>query len=161
METMYRISFKNGDLCFEIESTDLKWMKEKEKYYLQLLKGAPAKRMEKIARPASPSSTISLPPQITLNEFYRKYIRTIKSRPSIAVFFLYYLQKFRKKDKILTSDVVKCFKDIAYPNWNKLNITHILASAKRRALVNYVNKIWSLTTTGEDYVLNHISGKAK
>jgi predicted metal-dependent hydrolase len=103
----------------------------------------------------------SVLPQMTLNEFYRKYVHKIKSRPTIAVFLLYYLERMRKKDKIQTADVLSCFKEIHYPNWNNLNMTDILTSAKRRALVNYVNKLWSLTTTGEDYVLNMVSGKSK
>ncbi len=106
-------------------------------------------------------ATKSVPPKMTLNEFYRHYVHKIKSRPTIAVYLLYYLQKIRKKDIIKTADVLNCFRDIAYPNWSKLNMTDILTSAKRRALVNYVNKLWSLTSTGEDYVLNAISGKTK
>jgi hypothetical protein len=79
----------------------------------------------------------------------------------MSVFFIYYLQKIRKKDRIKTADVAQCFKDISYPNWNNINVTDTLASAKKRALLNYVNKLWSLTTTGEDYILNTIAGKAK
>jgi len=107
------------------------------------------------------TSTRGVAPKMTLNEFYRKYVHKIKSRPTIAVFLLYYLQKIQKKDRIKTGDVTNSFKEIAYPNWNALNMTDILTSAKRRAFVNYVNKLWSLTTTGEDYILNAMSGKTK
>ena len=103
----------------------------------------------------------TIPAQTTLHEFYRTYVHKIKSRPTMSVFFIYYLQKIRKKDRIKTADVAQCFKDISYPNWNNINVTDTLASAKKRALLNYVNKLWSLTTTGEDYVLNTIAGKAK
>lgn len=154
MEKNYRISFKIGQSSFEIESTDLKWLESKEKDYFQRLIGHGPKQMPQ----AQPTG---LPPQLSLNEFYQKYVKKIKSRPSTAVFFIYYLQKMRKKETIRTADVTNCFKEIGYPNWNKINMTEVLSSAKRRALVNYVNKLWSLTATGEDYVLNVITGKAK
>ena len=161
MEHNYKISFKIGNASFEIESTDINWLKSKEKDYLKILT---AKAVEQV--PLKKTATLAVqspavPPKMTLNEFYRKYALTIKSRPTTAVFLIYYLQKVMKKDKIITSDVTKCFRDISYPNWNKLNMTDILKSAKRRALVNYVNKLWSLTTTGEDYVFNTIAGKKK
>lgn len=150
-----------GEVSFEIESTDVKWLEKKEKDYLQkLLIEAPKHRHKPQEEIVKPEETIP-PPEMTLNEFYRKYVQKIRPRPSIAVFFVYYLQRMCKKDKIITADVMKCFKDISYPNWNKLNVTDILNMAKRRALVNYVNKLWSLTTTGEDFVLNIVAGKTK
>ncbi len=160
MEQNYRIKVKIENTSFEIESTDLKWLEKKERDYIQKFYSKSSKhdthdtKGEKIDKP-------QVPPQMSLNEFYRKYVHTIKSRPTIAAYMVFYLQKIKKKDKIKTGDIVNCFKNIAYPNWNKLNITDILASCKRRALVNYVNKLWSLTTTGEDYVLNAITGKTK
>jgi len=136
-------------------------LESKEKDYFQKLLSEATKHRHKPQEESTESEETLPPPEMTLNEFYRKYVQKIKSRPSIAVFFVYYLQKMCKKDKIITADVMKCFKDILYPNWNKLNFTDILNSAKRRALVNYVHKLWSLTTTGEDYVLNSVTGKTK
>jgi hypothetical protein len=161
MKNNYRISIKIGDVDFEIESTNVKWVEAKEKAFLQKMgKKQIGDAVE--SRDASRESTMAeMPPQITLNEFYRKYVHKIKSRPTIAVLLLYYLEKIQKKDKIKTGDVANCFRDIHYPNWNKLNMTYILTNAKHRALVNYVNKLWSLTTTGEDFVLNMLSGKSK
>jgi hypothetical protein len=161
MEHNYKISFKIGESEFEIESTDLKWLEGKEKEYLRKLQSKPPIDYKKDEKTELTAKSRVVPPKMTLNEFYRKYVHNIKSRPTIAVYMVYYLQKIRKKDKIRTGDVANCFKEIAYPNWNKLNMTDILSSCKRRALVNYVNKHWSLTTTGEDFVLNAITGKTK
>lgn len=161
MEQNYRISFKIGESSFEIESTDLKWLESKEKDYFQrLVSEAPKHRAESQAELA-PAPIGVLPPGITLVEFYRRYVQKLKSRVSIAVFFIYYLQKLKKKDKIKSADVTHCFKEIGYPNWNKINMADTLKGAKHRALLNCVNKLWSLTTTGEDYVFNSITGKAK
>ena len=166
MEHTYRISFKIGDSSFEIESTDLQWLKKKEKEYFQKLHTEFPKHKEKLQREGAekPGATISrdLPtPDVTINEFFRRYIgqRQIKSRTTIAVFFIYYLQKVLKKGGINTGDVSDCFRHVSYPNWNKLNVTDILRRARSRALVNYFNNLWSLTTTGEDFVLNTITGK--
>ena len=161
MEHNYRISFKMGDRGFEIESTNLQWIKNKEKEYLQKVEGKKSRATEEVEPLPESHTELRISPTITLNEFHRKYVYKIKSRPTIAVFLLYYLDKIKKKDKIKTADLANCFKEIHYPNWNHLNFTDILISAKRRALVNYVNKLWSLTTTGEDFVLNMVSGKAK
>ena len=161
MEKNYRISFKIGNTGFDLESTDEKWIEKKEKIYLQKTIGRTGEEpVDDLGSKERPTTT-GIQGKITLIEFYRKYVHKIKSRPTVTVFLLYYLEKIRKKDKIRTVDVTNCFKDIGYPNWNKLNVTDILISAKRRALVNYVNKIWSLTTTGEDFVLNMLSGKSK
>jgi hypothetical protein len=104
---------------------------------------------------------VSISPSISVNEFYRQYVKEnkITSRPDIAVFMVYFLEKILKKDEITTGDIAKCFGDISYPNFNKLNMTDILNQGKRKALLNYVNNLWKLTLTGEDFVLNAISGK--
>ena len=162
MEHNYRISFKIGDSSFEIESTDLNWLESKEKEYFQKILAEVSKHRE-APKHRLESQTEKIPtPETTLQEFYRQYIqKQVKSRPNIAVFFVYYLQKVMKEDTIKSSDILNCFKKISYPNYNKLNMTAILNNGKRRALINYVNKLWSLTTTGEDYVLNTITGKEK
>lgn len=166
MEHNYRLMFKVGDLSFEIESTDLTWLKAKEKEYLKKLSTELPKHKEKLQREVAESAkrpvSHDLPtPSMSINEFYKKYIgqKQIKSRTTIAVFFVYYLQNVSKKDEINTSDISNCFKQVSYPNWNKLNVTDILSRAKRQALLNCVNKLWSLTSTGEDFVLNTITGK--
>lgn len=163
MEHNYRISVKFGEPGFEIESTNLEWLEKKEQEYFQKFESRHPKKIRNVGVETEEKSSVTIsqpfPPELTVNEFYRKYVHTIRSRPVIGVFLIYYLQRILKKEDIKTTDVQQCFKDVAYPNWNKLNVTDILARAKRRALVNYVNKLWSLTTTGEDYVLNAISGK--
>jgi len=161
MEQNYRISFKIGDSSFEIESSDANWLEKKEKEFFQkLLNRAPKRKGEAKDEEAEETETL-ITPEITLNEFYHKYVKKFKTRTNIAVMLVYYLQKVMKKDKIKSTDVANCFRDIAYPNWNKLNMTDVLSRSRHRALLNYVNKLWSLTTTGEDFVLNTISGKTK
>ena len=161
MEDNYRISVKIGGASFEIETTDLKWLEKKEKDYLKKLSDKSVKRAPEDQGEEVESRRPDVLPQMNLNEFYREYVQKVKSRVTIAVYFVYYLHKILKKDKIKTADVTKCFQEIGYPNWNSINMTDTLTSAKRRALVNYVNKLWSLTTTGEDYVFNAITGKKK
>jgi hypothetical protein len=165
MEQNYRISFQVGETKFEIESTDKEWLEKKEKEYLgQILEKEKMRtdaKMEERFTEKSSMQSLSIPQHLTINEFYQKYIRgkKITSRPNIAVFFVYYLQKILRKETIKTQDVVQCFADISYPNYNKLNVTDILYQGKRKALLNYVNNIWSLTLTGEDFVLNEITSK--
>jgi hypothetical protein len=165
MEHNYRILIKFGEPSFEIESTDIDWLTKKEKEYFQKFEHQRPKKDRNVEVEGEGKYSVpmpkSFPPDLSINEFYRKYVHKINSRPIIGVFFIYYLQRIIKKDEINTTDVQQCFKDVAYPNWNKLNVIDILANAKRRALVNYVNKLWSLTTTGEDHVLNTISGNIK
>lgn len=165
MEHTYRISFKIGDSSFEIESTDLKWLESKEKDYIKKLdtQASKFKSEAQISAPSPkrPSSRDIVTLDMSLNEFFRSYIRErkITSRTTIVVFFVYYLERVLKKDEINMADVRQCFKDASYPNWNKLNVTDILRRARRRALLNHVNNLWSLTTTGEDFVLNSLTGK--
>lgn len=161
MEKNYRISFKIGQISFEAESSDARWVERKEKEYFRKLVGREPKGGIKPEPPPLKIQSGAVPPKVNLTEFYRKYVQKVKRRPDIAVFFVYYLQSVKKKDNVRSSDVLHCFRDIGYPNWNKLNVTDILRRGKRRALLNCVNRLWSLTTTGEDYVLNTISGKAR
>jgi hypothetical protein len=168
MEHTYRISFKIGEQSFEIESTNLKWLERKEKDYFKRLRGGTTKdaREGKVETAVAPKRVLARDmevPDLSINEFFRKYIRQrqITSRTTIGVFFVYYLQRVLKNQEIKTSDVSECFKHVSYPNYNKLNMTDILRRAKRRALLNYVNNLWTLTTTGEDFVYNTIAGKEK
>jgi hypothetical protein len=158
MEQRYRIAFRSGDSSFEIETTDPKWLEKKEKEYLErLAAGKGRKRPQEAIEAGREVPT----PDVSINEFFRKYIgqKHAKSRTNIAVFFVYYLEKVMKKGEITTGDVGDCFKQVSYPNWNKINFTDILRRARRRAFLNCVNRLWSLTTTGEDFVLNAITGK--
>ncbi len=160
MSENYRISFQVGDFKFEIESTDKEWVESKEKEYLERIiqKGKTISSKKETTKPVKENT---IPPNITINEFYKNYIKAnnITSRPNIAVLFVYYLQKVIKQNEIKTQDVTKCFGDIQYPNYNNINITDILRRGKKRALLNYVNDLWSLTMTGEDFILNSITSE--
>ncbi|MGH7595660.1 MAG: hypothetical protein ACREOI_04875 [bacterium] len=160
MEHKYRVSFRIGDASFDLESTDLTWLETKEKDYVAKL-WEKAGHLIKSTQHNDHPKTAFLPQNLTINEFYKKYIKTnkITARPDIAVFFVYYLEKILKKEIIKTADVVQCFADVSYPNYSKFDIGDILNEAKRKALLNYVNNNWLLTITGEVYVLNNITGE--
>jgi hypothetical protein len=158
MDQTYRISYHRADSGFDIESTDKEWLEEKEKDYLARLNAIPSQPISSSIESESEKRTV-LPQNLTINEFYRNVVKVnnVTSRPEMAVFFIYYLEKVLKKETIKTADVVQCFADISYPGYNKLNLTDILSKAKQKALLNYVNSLWSLTITGEDYVVNAIT----
>ena len=162
MDQKYKIVLKFEGVGFEVESTDKEWVENKEKEYLEKFYSnkIPAKGEIKSSHLVVSKETQG---DVNINEFYRKYIKAnkISSRPDIAVFFAYYLQKIRKSSEIKSGDISDCFKDISYPNWNTLNYTDILNQGKRRGFLNYVNKNWSLTLTGEDFVMNTFSGSAE
>ncbi len=159
----YRIKFSIGENNFEIESDDQKWLELKEKEYLErVLSSESQKRKLPEGTGITKKKEGAIPSNLTVQEFYHQYMKPnkITNRPNIAVFFVYYLIKIQKKsDGIKTADIAKLFGDISYPNYNKINKTDILSSAKRRALLNLVNKNWTLTLTGEDFVINLITGK--
>ncbi|MBW7843804.1 MAG: hypothetical protein H3C40_13870 [Ignavibacterium sp.] len=158
MADNYKISFTKGNTSFIIESTDKEWIELKEKEYLSKIAHTPVHT--KVSEEEKQPSPVAVPQNLTINEFYKNYIKPnkITSRPDIAVFFIYYLEKILKKDTIRTGDVTQCFADVSYPNYNKLNMADILSQSRKKALLNNVNNLWSLTITGEDYVLNIISG---
>jgi hypothetical protein len=119
MEQNYRISFQVGDAKFEIESTDQEWIEKKEKQYLEKIFESAKKGREPKGMQILPKEEIrgtAIPQNLTINEFYQKYIKgkKVTSRPNIAVFFVYYLQKILKRDNIKTQDVTQCFADISY-----------------------------------------------
>jgi len=159
MEHTYRISVRIGDSSFELESTDREWLESKEKEYLSSFKEQPSR----ITSRRTETDQLVLPQNLTINEFYKRYIKSnnITARSDIAVFFIYYLQNILKRDSIKTSDIVQCFADVSYPNYNKLNMTDILNQGKRKALLNNVNNLWSLTITGEDFIINTMTGAPK
>jgi hypothetical protein len=158
MDHMYRIAYHLGDSGFDIESTDKSWLDEKEKEYLAMLNAIPSRPLSNLIESGDQKRTV-LPQNLTINEFYRNIVKAnnITSRPEMAVFFVYYLEKVLKKESTKTADVTQCFADISYPGYNKLNVADILSKAKQKALLNYVNSLWSLTITGEDYIVNAIT----
>lgn len=163
MEQKYRISIQLGDVKLELESTDQSWVESKEAEYLKNILERARERPILARESAVVERTPPVSGGLTINEFYQKYIKgkMVKSRPDIAVFFVYYLQKIQGKDEIKTEDVTQCFADISYPNYNKINMTDVLRRTKKRALLNYVNNLWTLTLTGEDYVLNVMASEGE
>lgn len=159
MEHKYRIAVKGRDTSFELESTDREWLEKKEKEYLEKFGAS----QQAAFAPMTKDEAIALPQNLTINEYYKKYIKAnnITARPDIAVFFVYYMQKILKRDALKTGDISQCFADVSYPNYNKLNFTDILNQARKKALLNSVNNLWTLTITGEDFVLNLMTGAGK
>lgn len=162
MDNTFRIAFHSGDTSFEIESTDKSWVEEKEKQYLSRLTEAHLSKPKPhpAVQESKPSPATG---NVTINEFYRKYVKgnNITKRPDIAVLFVYFLQRIQKAESIKSGDVARCFADVGYPNYNKLNVTDILNQGKKKALLNYVNNLWSLTITGEDFVVNLLTSDTK
>jgi hypothetical protein len=150
MEHEYRISFHRDNVGFEIETTDLDWFER--------VVASPA-----VAEVPARETTQMVPQNLTINEFFKKYIKpnNISSRADIVVFFVYFLQKVLKREALKTADVAQCFADVSYPNYSKLNVTDILHQARRRGLLNNVNSLWSLTITGEDFVLGVLTSEPK
>jgi len=162
MEQKYKIVLNFGDVGFEVESTDKEWVETKEKEYFEKFYTSKA-LTKKETKSISSVEPKGIQGDVNINEFYNKYIKAnkVNSRPDIAVFFVYYLQKIQKTSEIRSGDISNCFKDISYPSWNSLNYTDILNQGKRRGFLNYVNKNWSLTLTGEDFVMNMLSGSVE
>jgi hypothetical protein len=163
MEKYFKISYKIGNAGFELESSEKDWIEIKEKEYLEKLSHQKISitASEGYVKSSKPMDSSKISESITVNEFYREYMKKLDltSRQLIALFFVYYLEKIQKKTDIKSSDVITCFREIAYPNYSNLNMTDILHQAKRKAFLNNVNNYWSLTITGEDYVLNMLSGE--
>jgi len=151
-----------GKDSIEISSHDKKWVEEKIDEFKHVIDHFKKYHEISLTQPIKDEPTTSPKKSITsnmpINEFYRKYIHSkIKSRPDIATFFIYYLTKVENKNNVSMGEVKDVFKEVQYPNWNKLNITDILNNAKKKALLNSVNGQWSLTISGEDFILNSIS----
>lgn len=160
MDQKYRISFHTGNTGFDVESTDLEWLEKKEKEYLEKVLAIPERVTTQIQ---AQENVLLLPQNLTINEFFKRYIKknNISSRPDVAVFFVYYLQRILKKDAIKTADVAQCFADVSYPSLAKINFADALNQAKKKALLNNVNAFWSLTITGEDFVVNTMTDENK
>lgn len=96
--------------------------------------------------------------KISINEFYKNYISgKITSRPEIVTFFVYYLSKSTDKKEFAPAEIKDLFKQVGYPNWNGINISDTLSQSKKRAFLNNYNSLWSLSMTGEDFVLNKLA----
>jgi hypothetical protein len=127
VEQQYKIALKLNDFGFELESTDKKWVEDKEKEYLERFCSHESKKGK-----ASKTEELTIPKEtmvnLSINEFYKKYVKAsnITSRPDIAVFFVYYLQKIQKTIEIKSGNITECFKDISYPGYNTINYTDIL-----------------------------------
>lgn len=161
----FKLAFSFEGKKIVISSHDQSWVEKKEKEYkeeitkiLSSIISEPEKvdftnlnRQEKNIQDINPS--------ISVNEFYRTFLHETKitSRPEIATFFVYYLVRIKKQEEISPNDIKICFKDSGYPGWNKINISDVLSKAKKKAFLNFHNNQWSLTITGEDYVLNSMS----
>jgi hypothetical protein len=158
----YKIQIVLDAFSIELSSHDKDWVEKKIKEYEleKIIKNVPSKKPERKESNEQADNVLNLSSAISTNEFFRSYIKgkKISSRPDLATFFVYYLSKVKKMDLITTSDVKNCFKEISFPNWNKINISDALYQAKKRAFLNNIDDQWMLSITGEDYVLNKISG---
>lgn len=158
MSEMYKLSVTRSGVSVSAESHDREWVEQQIEKFLSIV-NAISPNIESAPVPKGGDRRTTMPANMTIPEFFRNYIRplNLKSRPDLALFFVYYLEKIAGTEEIKTSDVAACFAEIGYANHNKLNYTDILTSNRKKGLVNYVGTQWSLTFTGEDYVLNKIS----
>jgi hypothetical protein len=157
MENKYRIVISNASKTVEIESSDVTWLEKKQKELMKFLSTEhTTEKSEMVTTKSSVQESKKIPAHITINEFYRKYCNDIKTNTDLSVYFLYYLNLIEKKKDINTNNIRELFIKVGIPKANTLNYADILGRAKKRALVNYINSYWSLTITGEDFVLNKI-----
>ncbi len=164
MENVYRIVIENGPKKLEVESTDKAWVEKKIAELAKTInifeKGLEKIPQKKEIGKRTPDQKIGLP-KMTIDEFYRNYCTRIRTNTDKAVFFIYFLNLVENKKEISTNDVRDVFIRLRIPKTNSLNYADILARAKKRALLNYIDNLWSLTITGEDYVLNKIQNIKK
>ena len=159
----YRILIASDKI--ELESSDKSWLEQKEKQYAQHIDRIlswPAKPRAEVGRKGETTNEEPVVPnvgKISPNEFYRNYIQAkgVKARTDIATFFVYYLERVRGKKEISSGDVKDLFREAQYPAWNNINIPDALNKAKKKAFLNSVGGQWSLSFTGEDFVVNTIS----
>ena len=157
----YKITFSVGGNSIEISSHDKSWVEEKIKEYNEVLKVL-RDNVIKISRPEESKNILKADnlsiSSISINEFYKKYMSgKVTSRPEIATFFVYYLTKSSGKKEFASSEIKEQFKQVGYPSWNSINVTDTLSQAKKRAFLNNYNNLWSLSMTGEDFVLNKMA----
>jgi hypothetical protein len=156
----YKLVLTKDRISVEIASHDREWVEGKEKEYRKFLEQElPAPTQRPVPGRTDSQRSSAVPAEIPVNEFYRKYVHSqkISSRPEIATFFVYYLTKVQNNSDVGSAEVKDLFKQVQYPGWNNVNISDVLNKAKKKALLNSVGNQWSLTITGEDYVLNNLS----
>lgn len=71
MEHTYKLAFHSGKSGFEVESTDLEWLEKKEKEYLEKMFVNPTSEST-----PSAESSLMVPQNLTINEFFKKYIKS-------------------------------------------------------------------------------------
>ena len=160
----YKLVISQEGTTIEISSHDKDWVEKKEKEYkkeIESILSTPSV-VKKVKHPSERDSTEEQPiinSSISINEFYRKYIHggKVKSQPDIATFFIYYFEKIQGNKEFGPNDIKALFKTVGYPNANKINISDALAKAKKKAFLNNFDNQWTLTITGEDFVLNTMS----
>jgi hypothetical protein len=161
----YELMLSNANMVIKLSSQDKDWLEEKEKKYKEFIEKIISCNPVKEPTPSSSKikSNIVAPSEIvddiTINEYYRKFLhdKKITTLTDIAAYFMYYLTKVRKQDIVTPNDVKKLFQEVHYPNWNKINISDVMMRAKKKAFLNSHDNSWSLTITGEDFVLNSMS----
>ena len=155
MEHNYRINFSYGNLHIEIESTNIDWIKKKEKQYLKDIFNHSTKYIESGEEGSTLQKTFDLE-KISLIDIKRKIRKFgIKGRSYYAIAFIFYLQNKRKLEMVSSKDIIDCFKEIDYPLKLSINMMErSLKIAKKRGFVKSTNEFWSLTTLGEDWILN-------
>ncbi|MBI1769217.1 MAG: hypothetical protein HY015_05235 [Bacteroidetes bacterium] len=157
----YKIHLAAGSTTIEIASSDKKWVAAQEKKYATLIEHIIEGKAALIRKPpeegGSGNDVSGISSKLSINEFYRKYIKgKVISRNDIATFFIFFLTKTGEKKEFAPSEIKELFKSVGYPDWNSINISDVLNQARKKALLNSVNNQWSLSITGEDFVLNAI-----
>ena len=160
----YKLVYSVQGRSLEISSHEKDWVESKEKQYKELiekiLSSSPVIKIEKTESENLPSKEKPIiNNSITINEFYRSYIHggKVKSLPDIATFLVYFLSKIQKSSDFNTSDIKDLFKSAGYPKAERINISDVLARAKKKAFLNNFDNQWTLTITGDDFVLNTMS----
>lgn len=162
--TEYKIHLSAGGSTFEAASHDKDWVVEQEKKYESLIakilsQDSPIVNDSQGQKELVRNSTGQISSKLSVNEFYRKNVmeNKISSRPDIATFFIFYLSRTGQKTEFTANEVKEQFKAVGYPAWNSININDVLNKARQKALLNSVNNQWSLSITGEDFVLNALN----
>ena len=166
MESFYKIRVAFGKISFELESHDKEWLESKEKALMGNLLSNPDAllRLSKLEEEGMAKGATSLVEiggaALTINEYYQKFIKGKNwTRPKIALFLLYYIEKVRGESEISSSDVRRAFKDISYPKYDTINYTDMLNQQKRKGFLNKIEGKWKLTVTGIDYVMSELQSE--
>jgi len=161
-----KFKFALGNFSIELESPDKEWIESKLAEFKGVIDKyksfAEARDHIDIGNesPQSARPTSTLPSGLSANEFYRQYAeKVVKSRTEMGVFFVYYLTQTTGKKEFTSAEVKEVFREVGYPNWNRINIPDALYQAKKRALLNNVGSLWSLSMTGVDFVLSKLSNE--